>query len=538
MDGDIWVESEPGVGSEFIFTPWFGTDASVEAADYTVPGDIRGARVLLMEPNDVSRGLLDRALRFMSFEVDAIASAEEGLALLQSPPGGIPFQMALLGLGTVDAPGLDIARRICTSDSTVDRPKVAVIAAGDDEALERALEQDLIQAFCVKPVTGSMLFNTVMEAFGKAEFKAARPSGKREEDVDGLAGIRGARLLLVEDNEINQQVAMEILAGVGFVVDIAENGRQAVEKVCKGAYDAVLMDVQMPVMDGYTATKEIRKDERFATLPILAMTASAMVQDREQAEKAGMNGHISKPIIPKELVTELVRRIEPGERALPQDTDESSIDSAPPCEADDTLPEQAPGINIKAGLAIVGGNQKLYLKLLRKLRTNYVHTIREIVEARGAGDDETAARCSHTIKGVAGNLGATELAMAAGSVEQAIKQGQTKISDLLETMQEQLDRVFASIDAILPVSQAETATGAKLDDRTVTAAKKMLNGLTILVNDDLSIAIQKLDELNALLSGSVYTQDLLHVSDALNAFDVDGAINGIETLIQALGEAD
>jgi CheY-like chemotaxis protein len=152
-----------------------------------------------------------------------------------------------------------------------------------------------------------------MQTFSREAPESVTPTAREDRTAERLQDIRGAWILLVEDNEINQQVARELLEGAGLPVAIATNGEEAVGAVKKKDFEAVLMDVQMPVMDGYQATREIRKDERLKGLPIIAMTAHAMTGDREKCLKAGMNDYVSKPIDPDELFFTLVKWIKPGE---------------------------------------------------------------------------------------------------------------------------------------------------------------------------------------------------------------------------------
>ena len=215
-------------------------------------------------------------------------------------------------------------------------------------------------------------------------------------DEEELRKIRGARVLLAEDNEINQQVAKEILEQAGLVVSIANNGKEAVEMVKAGNFEVVLMDIQMPVMGGFEATQEIRKDGRFKDLPIIAMTAHAMAGDREKSLEAGMNDHVTKPIDPDQLFSALVRWIKPGKREMSESASESLI---PEEGGEDLLPSELPGISIASGLDRVGGNKQLYAKLLCKFRDGQENAVEQIKAALQSGDVDTAARLGSHGKG-------------------------------------------------------------------------------------------------------------------------------------------
>ena len=235
--------------------------------------------------------------------------------------------------------------------------------------------------------------------------------------------LRGARILLAEDNEINQQIATELLEGVGAVVTIANNGREAVEILWSDPqppFDAVLMDLQMPEMDGYQATAKLRSDTRFATLPIIAMTAHATIEERRRCLAAGMNDHIAKPIDPGNLFATV------GRFYARADVAPADLDAGPgplqrsPEEDSHDLPSIA-GLDTKDGLSRVGGNRKLYLKLLGQFIEQQGPAIEQIADALTRKDIALAERLAHTLKGVAGNIGATHVQSAAGALEKLIR---------------------------------------------------------------------------------------------------------------------
>jgi len=283
-----------------------------------------------------------------------------------------------------------------------------------------------LDGFLIKPVTPSILLDAAMSAFGKDSGSGRQKRSGVGAEMEGAAHIRGARVLLAEDNEINQQVAQEILGGAGLRVTTVADGKQAVDAVQAGNYQAVLMDIQMPVMDGYTASREIRKDKRFDDMPIIAMTANAMAGDKEKALEAGMNDHVAKPIDVKHLFSCLGQWIKPGVRGFePSEEIPSEPLEASTAIPEGQLPETIIGINLKDGLMRVGSNEKLYRSLLIKLRDDYATSAEDIAEQLKSGEDGEAERLAHSIKGVAGNVGAGELQEAAAELEHAIKEGET-----------------------------------------------------------------------------------------------------------------
>ena len=261
--------------------------------------------------------------------------------------------------------------------------------------------------------------------------------------METLRPVQGARILLVEDNEINQQVASEILELAGFFVDIAIHGQEALDMLESKAYDCVLMDVQMPVMDGYTATGRIRENPDFAQLPVLAMTANATLEDRDRSLKAGMNEHIAKPIRPQILFGALLKWIKHEQRELPDTfSPEGSVQDQP------DLPD-LPGVDTKDGVKRLGGNVKSYINLLTKFAENQAGTISEMTQALKTSKRELAMRLAHTLKGVSGNIGATNLQGLAQDLETAVKSNSAEnTGPLLSEAGEELARVIAMIEEL------------------------------------------------------------------------------------------
>ena len=240
--------------------------------------------------------------------------------------------------------------------------------------------------------------------------------------LEKLESIHGARVLLVEDNEINQELATDFLVGAGLVVEVAENGRIALDKVASAPYDLVLMDMQMPEMDGLTATREIRKDKRFKELPIVAMTANAMASDREQCLLVGMNDHLAKPIVPNQLYTMLGKWVKP-DYAKTQPTVDVLAESI---TTSTCLLEDIPGLNVAIGMNQVMGKRDFYHRILRKFVARHADAVEHIKSSLDRHEFEEAHRTAHTLKGVCGTIGATDLQEQAAKLEKALKDGLTE----------------------------------------------------------------------------------------------------------------
>ncbi len=476
MGGEIWVESEPGQGSSFIFTASFGPGQEDMKKRFTPTRDLRGMKVLVVDDNPTSREILRDMLESFSFEVALAASGQEGIAEIEKADKNQPFEMVIMDWKMPGMDGIEASRRIKENSRLSHVPNIVMVTAyGREEVLQKSQKIGL-DGFLLKPVKPSVLFDTVMQACGE-DVSAASPLDRQQDDAAAFEQIRGARILLAEDNEINQQVAKEILEGAGLIVSLADDGQQAVNMLKENSYDVVLMDIQMPVMDGYAATKAIRKDDRFKELPIIAMTAHAMAGDEEKSLQAGMNGHVTKPIDPDQLFGALQKWIKPpDERAPTEPTTEAAPSAAagePKPDAPE-LPDTLPGFELAEGLNRLQGNQKLYRKLLLDFGVKYTTVAAEIKEAVTAGDFDAAHGLVHNIKGLAGNLAATKLQAAAANFEKLIK-GDPKPSP----SQQQLDGKFSILEAAINRAlQAVQSLGPAPEQAPATPSKDAMAAIT------------------------------------------------------------
>jgi PAS domain S-box-containing protein len=414
MGGEIGVESEPGAGSTFHFTVNLGIGEGAEEKAFETVPDLRGLHAIVLDDNPTAREILSTYLTSFSFNVDEAATPDD--LFRQMKESEKPYDLIVLDWLMPQMEGLEVARIIKSEIRPEVDPHIIMISGFSSGDVMDKPGGKYFDQFLTKPVSPSHLFDAVMAAFGvKTERKHKPRSGGREIDMQALRPVQGARLLVVEDNEINQQVASELLGQAGFFVDIANHGQEALNELNTAPYDCVLMDVQMPVMDGYTATLKIREDPRFTDLPVLAMTANATSEDRDKSLAHGMNDHIAKPISPDILFAALLKWIPHGSRDLPEGME---ITDAPADEAE--LPS-LPGFNTTAGVARLGGSVKSYLRVLEKFAENQAHSIGGIKAAVNAGNGKEAIRIAHTLKGVSGNIGAESLFQAAAELEAALK---------------------------------------------------------------------------------------------------------------------
>jgi signal transduction histidine kinase/DNA-binding response OmpR family regulator len=443
MGGEIWVESAQGRGSTFSFTANFGLGKEKAKKRFKPSQDLRGMKVLVVDDNATSRDILQEMLESFSFEVSVAASGAEGITELESAEQDKPFELVVMDWKMPGMDGIEASRRIKNHTDLSKIPAIVLVTAYGREEVMKQAEEVGLEGFLLKPVNASMLFDATMQAFGEAVPEISRVAQRQEQEAETLKHIQGAQLLLVEDNEINQQVAKEILEGSGLNVTLANNGQEAVNAVKENEYDAVLMDIQMPVMDGYQATRKIREWEtevreqrtedrsqdsalspQSSELPIIAMTAHAMAGDENKSLEAGMNGHVTKPIDPGQLFAALQKWIKPSEnRAQVQKSEVSteSLESDQAVPQEEQLPESLLGFDLSDGLRRLQGNKRLYRKLLLSFATDYCETANDIRTALDAEDFEHAHSLVHNIKGLAGNLAATDLQASAVNLEKLVK---------------------------------------------------------------------------------------------------------------------
>ena len=421
MGGHIWLTSAPGAGTTFSFDVLFGIETATRKSPHTVSVDLRGLRVLVVDDNPAVLRVISETLTSLSFRVDTAESAETALGMLHACASEDPVRLVLLDQRMPGMDGATAARMIKRYVGLPHVPRVALMTANPATVSGEDATSG-IDGVLRKPVNPSALFDVVMQIFGHAP--PVRETSAKAATLDhlDLGPLAGARILLVEDNEINRQVARELLTSAGLRVEEAHDGAQAIAAMQRQTYDCVLMDVQMPVMDGYTAAQRIRAEPRWDQVPILAMTANVLQEHRERALAAGMNAHIGKPIDPDTLFSTLLRWV-------PAQTSDRApvVQVQPRTEADprDALRDlpDLPGANLPEALRRMGGNVTVLRQALVTLAENHAGDVDRLRAAWGHADLATAERIAHTLKGLGGTLGAARLARLAALLE-------THISDM------------------------------------------------------------------------------------------------------------
>lgn len=526
MGGEVGVESRQGVGSTFWFNVRVGIAAKQKHVLVPHPS-FRGCRALVVDDNDTFRRVLRHMLQSMTFTVTDAASGEQAVEEVRRAAScGEPVKILFLDRQMPGMDGVGTARAIRALRLDPQPLIIMVTAYDQDGTLDACRNDPAIEAVLTKPITPFVLLESAVSALSDERRESQEDESTLSTLEDRLSVISGARVLLAEDNDINQEVAVELLREAGLLVDTADNGQEVLEKVRRTTYDLVLMDVQMPVMDGLEATAAIRENPAWGSLPIVAMTANAMRQDRIACLDAGMNDFIPNPIEPDHLWATLLKWVKPRNAALSGRREQQK-----PAEREKGFPAEIAGIDIVDGLRRVLGKKDRYLYLLRRFLANHRETASEIRRALANGDLERADFLTHTIKGVAANIGATRPRARAAELEQGIRQRRDRetLDGLLQLLDVSLQELFVELDKKLPPEEDSAP-------REVDAGKlwTVCRRLVTLLKDDDSASRDLFKEHGELLKAA-FPRAFLSLQTAIEYFDFDRALDVLEKTMKTEG---
>ena len=448
MGGRIWVESTAGFGSKFSFTATFQKAENQSGINKNKFIALRGMRVLAVDDSENGLQLLKSYLESFSLDVTIASNRQDALSeLRQANRNGHPILLAIVKDDLGESDGLALANEIHSLNELPIKPKILLITESGQPDLSATLDIKHVNGVLEKPLLKNKLFDSIAKIVGRDYFSTGKYLAVGTQFNAGLISqIRGADVLLVEDNEINQQIARELLDGFGVKVTVAENGEEALAALKGKSFDGVLMDMQMPVMDGITATREIRENPKWANLPIIALTANVYVSQQNEILAAGMNDHIGKPIDPDQLLATLAKWVRPAKTAVSEVIIPETKSLAP-----QPLPE-LPGVKVAESVRRIGGNVALYYALLEKFRNNQRKVAHEIREALSLDDLSTAERIAHTLRGTAGSLGAVSLQKLAEQLEKNLHKRDLADSEtLLSQIENDVEILITNIDQCLAV---------------------------------------------------------------------------------------
>ncbi|NOY50086.1 MAG: response regulator [Chlorobi bacterium] len=516
MDGKIRIESEPGIGTTFSFDAKLEQVKQENQLQFLPSPDLEGTKVLLCDDNASARLVVSSILKSFSFKPEEF---DNGTSLIKKLESAMEeeFRLLILDWQMPGMDGIEAAKRINSSKKITHKPKIILLTAYSETNFEE-MELTGIDAILYKPVTNSILFDTIMNVFGKDVPKRHEQISDDTLNTDKLKEYAGARILLVEDNEINQEVATEMLESMGLAVEVAGNGKIAATKVLESKaskYSLVFMDLQMPVMDGFTAAKTIRGNSDYLGVPIIAMTADIMEGVREKCLEFGMKGFVSKPINPAEVVKAIINWAVKPEKPAKTKT-RKKIDSSTKLDFDFT---KLKNIDFKEGLGRVNSNKKTYINILRKFADNYSNIIQQLIADIKANDEDAVRRKLHSLKGVSGNIGANNLHEISKQTESGFKNG---IPDNAEQLLSNIEAMIKPIIKSIKDSDIQAGTKDKSREELV---------LTEIIIDEIKKAIELLDEsdpdgielIEKINFGGKYKNIKQEIKKSLDNYDFEAA---------------
>jgi two-component system, sensor histidine kinase and response regulator len=524
MHGEVGVDSVLGQGSIFWFTARLGVVTAPKPVLSLLPSpDLRNRRVLVVDDNPQALHIHASLLRSMSFQVTEADCGEQALEFAaKACAAGAPFDAAFVDWKMPGINGLETCRQLALLEPA---PQPVIVTAYGREEVFHEAEQAGIALLLVKPVSPSLLFDAAIRALGgsTASDTSLRPANNVS--VQDLSPLQGAQVLLVDDNELNQQVGLDLLEAAGVCVAVAENGQVALDMLAAHDYQLVLMDMQMPVMDGLTATRKIRDNPRWADLPVLAMTANAMSSDREQCLAAGMNAHLAKPIDPDELFAMLLKW-------LPASVGE--VAALPAVHAPAQLEAGFPpivGVDVQGGLRRVLNKRAAYESMLRRFIQGQADAAQQTRRLLAEGRHEDALRALHTLKGTAATIGANGLAEQAGLLEDALRQGppDSQFDAQLSALAAGCSELITRLQEVLPAQAVTQAASGDLDWPRV---RQLLARLEFLLSDDDADSIELFQQETALFK-AVLGPEFAALERTINSYILDDALAVLRAAIQS-----
>lgn len=533
MNGAMHVKSSFGQGSEFAFTADFGVEKDEKLASI-FENNLQNLKVLVIDDNESSRLAFKEILEKLTVRVSLAKSGEEGIDYLLKYQGRDPFDLILLDWVMPGMNGLETGRRIRNHSQWSDIP-IIIVASHSEEAIREQGKKLNLDGFLIKPVTPSLLFNTMVEALGKEKCQRSHPLASVMAFPPEWKQLQGARILLVEDNEINLQVAREIMEKKNIIVTVAHNGREAVQLIQDRKFDGVLMDIQMPEMDGLEATGVIRNELGLQELPIIAMTADVVAERIQIYLATGMNDCIFKPINVAQMFTTLCKWITP--ELLTLDSVKqivNPINNYGEKVAEEADIFQLPGINMENTLLRLGNNKKLYYKLLLQFLESNEDTCTTLTVAMEKGDYPLMLRQLHSLKGVAGNIGAENLYGVIRELEHTIaNQDVEKIKGKMELFSHMLFAVMDSIRSVKDIMVEVTVLSIedeKDTQKTFHESKEIMESLKDYLENYDTEAILIFEKLKALPIAVTYQVQFKKLQTAINNYDFEGALEELKEL--------
>ncbi len=525
MGGDIEVESTFGKGSTFSFSADFKVTKGI-GDGMAFPVNIQGLRALVVDDHEIVTDIMENYLTRFGFTVMTASSGMEAVGILEKET--VPFSVMLLDWKMPGLDGIETLKKIKANGKITQIPPVIMVSGYPPDDAKSMMDKLGVKAFLKKPMSRSDLFDVIMEVLGK---KSEKPEKARSSSIEKgvFEKLKGNRVLLVEDNLVNQQVASEILKSAGMLVTVAGNGIKALKALDESTFDIVLMDVQMPEMDGIEATRIIRSDEKYSKLPIIAMTAHAMSGDRERFLEAGMNDHTPKPINPDSFFSTLSKWLD--KKSMPEN---AIIEPFRP-KSIDVLPDELNGIDVSDALRRIMGNKILLRNIILDFCVVFSDAEGKIKTLIEQGDMTGAETLVHSIKGAAGNIGALKLHQVASEYDDKLRKKQTGALAKLHTkFALEFEKVLSNqtLLARLPVVSGDTPV--------YVSEKESMELAMLIENLDKQLVDNSFDSADTFekilnIGCGPLENELKKLGNAINRFDFEEAITLLAEIRKKIG---
>nr|WP_253912564.1 response regulator [Vibrio sp. B1Z05] len=523
MEGSISATSKPDQGSCFTFDIWVGVNQS--KPDNKERYGLYGMKVLVVDDNPVALGVIRDLIKSLGANVSVASSGSQALETCNKEGGR--FDLAIIDYDMPQLDGVDTSQQLKSiNDKKLNTCLMVAASVTEDSS---ALQNNPYVDFVVrKPLTASSLFDAIVDL---PQTDSDLPMLEQTSMLgsQAKASLSGITLLLVEDNDLNQEIAVTLLEAESIKVEVASNGKQALDKAQQGSFDGILMDIQMPLMDGYSATKHLR--EMGVTVPIIAMTANAMSGDREKALQVGMDDYISKPIDVAEMFKVLTRWFAKGNStSVEPDINQDSCDNV---RIDSK--EQRVTLSQQAGLAYCNGNQELYGRILLRFTQGQGDFLNQFNNAWSELDWEYSTRLAHTLKANAANIGAQQLQQLASELETSaeLKADSERIMSQLDEITLELAKVMNEIKPLLVTPHTAEVIAEDLQTEVIDNSAEVAQGIKQLQTQLLAFSSEAKTQCKDLLDMSLpadVRQVLIEVDNALNGYDFISAAELIKSL--------
>ncbi len=543
MNGQIWAESEQGIGSAFHFTIMLGKQSQEMEPKLLFPNNLAGLKVLIVDDNLTALDIIRRIIRSFGFKDDVAVTGSEAIVKIREQK----FDLVIMDWKMPNLDGIAATRIIRKYQSESELPIIMLTAFGKEEQFQEAMAAGVTE-FLNKPINRSTLFDTIMKVFSVEGHRISKAERTILNDLEATQKIRGADILLVEDNSINQELALEILGSAGVLVEVASNGLEGFDKVKERQFDAVLMDIQMPVMDGFESTEAIRGWEKSTPsgrkpIPIIAMTANAMIGDREKCLEKGMDDYVTKPIDTRKLFNTLAAWVIPNSDNVKkaEENIEAFIQKANNNKHDTHIPENLPGIDMKSAMERLAGNFKTYKMLLGEFVSKYSESVADFQKAVAENNTEDICRMAHSIKGVAGNLSAKSLQGAAQNIEREAKDNMGfGMEALLVEYSACLEEIINAWTIVSEIDKAANASrpslnhdsNAEIDSE---RAAKIINELDDRLSKNNPSLEAHINALKECIFGDGLPEKMTEMESQANGFDFKGARDTLADIASSAG---